>query len=176
MLLIAELACLAAKPPTAFSTSHGTFPEEMTGPLTTETALELTERWHDQTLDLESLKSNKADRQCTFTVLEKKPDASAERQPLLKRHPLQRCHVTVKNVTGVRLLDAEGEVELYINEVKAAPESLRVECVHGTLDVLGENLEISLDVDRSETGATEVTVSTPLGSFSWRAKEPKTKS
>jgi hypothetical protein len=142
----------------------------MTCRLTTKMGAELTERWHDQTLDLESLRSNEADSECMFTVLEQKPDASAKKRPLLKRQPLQRCNVTVKNVTSVRLLDAEGEVELFINEVKANPGGLRVECVNGTLDVLGENLEISLAEDRSESGETEVAIGTPLGSLTWRAK------
>lgn len=148
----------------------------MTFKLKTEAGATLTERWHDQTLDLESLKFTEANRECVFTVLEQKPDPSAETKAGLRRKPLQRCRVTVKNVTRVQVLDAEGEVELYINEVEASPTNVRVKCVNGTLELQGQDLEVALDAASDPAGETEISLTTPIGDISWRRKQTKAQS
>jgi len=77
----------------------------------------------------------------------------------------------------MQVLDAEGEVELYINEVEACSTSLRLKCVNGTLELLGEDLEIELDEARTEeTGQTQVSLATPIGEISWRRKQNKARS
>ncbi len=146
----------------------------MTLKLTTEANAMLTERWHDQTLDLESLKFIEADREAAFIVLEQEPGAPAHAKAVLRRRSLQQCCVTVKNVTRVQVLDAKGEVELYINEVEASPTSLRLKCVNGTLELVGEGLELSFHTIQSDTtGETEITIATPIGDISWRRRHPK---
>jgi hypothetical protein len=147
--------------------------QKMTFTPTADTALELTGRWHDQTLDLESLKFDESKRQCSFTVTEQKQDDSASRK-LLQRKALQRCIVTLRNVACVQVLDAEGEVELYINEVEISPTFLRVKCVNGKVELTGENLEISLDAAPSKE--TEVSLATPIGDITWRRKQNKAQS
>lgn len=143
----------------------------MTFKLTTESGAALTERWHDQTLDLESLEFNKANRTCSFAVTEVQQDSSANVKSLFRKKLLQRSRVTVRNVTCVQVLDAEGEGELYINEVEAGANRLCVKCVNGTLELRGEELEITLDTVPSDTtGETEVSVATPIGDISWRRK------
>lgn len=112
--------------------------------LTTESGAALTERWHDQALDLESLTFDEPSRRCVFIVTEAKPNKS-EKVELLKSKQLQRCRVTIDNVARVQVLDADGEVELYINEVETSPTSLRVTAMNGTIEVLGGSLEVSLE-------------------------------
>ena len=147
----------------------------MTFKLTTESAHELTGRWHDQTLDLEGLKFDEANEECVFSVLERKQDDASGVKALLRSKPLQHCRVAIKNVTRVQTHDAEGEVELYINEVETSPSSLRVTAMNGTLEVLGDNLEVSLDATDA-AGETEVSLSTPIGEISWRRKQTKPQS
>lgn len=144
----------------------------MTPKLTTKLGVELTARWHDQTLDLESLNFDSAKKECVFTVTEQKQVDSADVKSLLQKKPLQRCRVTIRNVTSVRTHDAEGEVELYINEVETSQTSLRVKGVNGALEVFGDNLEVSLDIS-DIAGETEVKLATPLGDVSWRQKQTK---
>lgn len=144
----------------------------MTPKLTAEAAVELTARWHDQTLDLESLNFDDVKKECVFTVTEQKPDDASSGSPLFQTKPLQHCRVRIRNVTRVQAHDAEGEVELYINEVETSPSSLRVKAANGTLEVLGDNLEISLDTFDA-AGETEVKLATPLGDVSWRRKQTK---
>jgi hypothetical protein len=144
--------------------------------LTTESGAVLTERWHDQTLDLESLTFDEPGRKCVFSVTEVKPDKS-EKVALLQSKQLQRCRVAIKNVARVQVLDAEGEVELYINEIEASPTTLRVKCVNGVLEVVGEAMEANLEVEAADTDAeTEVNLTTPLGDVSWRRKHTKPQS
>lgn len=144
--------------------------------LTTESGAALTERWHDQALDLESLTFDELGRRCVFIVTEAKPDKS-EKIRLLQSKQLQRCRVTVKNVARVHVLDAEGEVELYINEIEASPTTLRVKCVNGILEVVGEAMEANLEVEAADTdGETEINLAMPLGDVSWRRKRTKPQS
>ncbi len=147
----------------------------MASRLTAQAGLELTARWHDQTLDLESLAFDEAKRECTFTVTEAKQDPAPLAKSGVQRNTLQRCRVTVKNVTRVDVVDAKGEVELYVNEVEASPTSLRLKCVNGILDLTGEAMETNLDVEDTR-GATEVNLATPLGDVSWRRKHTKPES
>jgi hypothetical protein len=139
--------------------------------LTTESGAALTERWHDQALDLDSLTFDKPGRRCVFIVTEAKPEQS-EKVKLLQNKQLQHCRVTIKNVARVQVLDAEGEAELYIDEVETSPTSLRVTAMNGTLEVLGDSLEVSLNATNA-VGQTEVSFSTPIGEISWRRKQPK---
>lgn len=144
----------------------------MTPKLTAEAAVELTARWHDQTLDLESLNFDDVKKECVFTVIKQKPNDASSESPLLQTKPLQHCRVRIRNVTCVQTHDAEGEVELYINEVETSPSGLRVKAVNGTLEVFGDNLEVSLDVSDA-AGETEIKLATPLGDVSWRRKQTK---
>jgi hypothetical protein len=108
-----------------------------------------------------------------FGITEVKPDKS-EKVALLQSKQLQRCRVTIKNVARVQVLDAEGEVELYINEIEASPTFMRVKCVNGVLEIFGEAMESNLEVEAAETDAeTEVNMTTPLGGVSWRRKTPQ---
>jgi|GEM_PF-2589814 len=143
--------------------------------LTTESCHELTDRWHDQTLDLESLRFDEKHGECVFSVLERKKDDATREKALLRSKPLQHCRVRIKNVTRVQTHDAEGEVELYINEVETSPTSLRVTAMNGKLEVLGDSLEINIDA-LDAAGETEVSLSTPIGEISWRRKQTKPQS
>jgi len=148
----------------------------MTFNLTTESGAILTECWHDQALDLQSLTFDEPGRKCVFGITEVKPDKS-EKVALLQSKQLQRCRVTIKNVARVQVLDAEGEVELYINEIEASPTFMRVKCVNGVLEIVGEAMESNLEVEAAETDAeTEVNLITPLSGVSWRRKHPKPQS
>lgn len=147
----------------------------MTFNLTTESGAALTERWHDQALDLESLTFDEPARRCVFIVTEAKQGKS-EKVEFVQSKQLQRCQVTIKNVASVQVLDAEGEVELYINEVEASPTTLRVKCVNGILEVVGEAMEANLAMEADTEGETEINLATPLGDVSWRRKRAKTQS
>lgn len=111
-----------------------------------------------------------------FGITEVKPDKS-EKVALLQSKQLQCCRVTIKNVARVQVLDAEGEVELYINEIEASPTFLHVKCVNGVLEIVGEAMEANLEVEAAETDAeTEVNLITPLSDVSWRRKHLKPQS
>lgn len=142
--------------------------------LTPVVALELTRRWHDQSLDLQDLKFAHADEVCVFTVLEERPDTGGEQKRVLRRKALQRSRVTVANVTQVQALGCEGEVELYINEVEGSPTTLRVKCVNGTLELRGEGLSVNVEaISPEDAGQSETTLTTPIGDLSWRRSLPK---
>jgi hypothetical protein len=141
----------------------------MTFPITSQAALELTSRWHDQILDVEALKFDEQNQRCVFTVTEEKPGGPVTRpMPLVAEKPLQHCCVTVKNVTRVEIFDAVGEVELFIDEVEATPKGLRVKGMNGTLELIGDRLEASIEV--VDAGESQVTFGGIFGGVTWRRK------
>lgn len=150
----------------------------MTLRLTAEAARELTRRWHDQTLDVEELRFDKAKGECVFSVTEPIECDHAVSPCFLQQKVLRRCTVTVSNVSNVQILDAEGEVELYVNEVESGPDRLVVKCVNGTVELRGGEMEMRLEpevVARGDTGQKQVTLATPVGDLSWRRRHTKGK-
>jgi hypothetical protein len=147
----------------------------MTAKLTPSVGEMLNARWHDRSLDLQTLKFDEANRECSFLVLELCQESAAEGKLLQKRR-LCRRHVTVKNVTSVQISGAEGEVELYIENVRATPGRFWIKCVNGVVELLGQGLELSMEETRANASQeAEVRLATPIGEVSWQKKETKPK-
>ena len=145
--------------------------------LTASSAETLNARWHDQPLDIESLKFDQAKRECVFYVLEGGENDSNQVKSLVRVTPLQRCRVTVRNITGIHLSGAEGEVELYIVEVRTTPNRLSIKCVNGLLELSGHDILLNLEEDPlGASGETQVALVTPVGNLSWRKKQTGPKS
>jgi hypothetical protein len=136
--------------------------------LTTSSKEALDARWHDQRLDLRGLKFDDNKRECVFYVLEKHEGGSAKAKGLLQKTSLQRCRVIVGNATSMRASEASGEVELYIEAVETSPSRLAIKCVNGTLEWLGQALEVTIETENLE--GTEVSVALPFVEVSWRQK------
>jgi len=141
--------------------------------LTATTASALNARWHDQPLDLESLRFDKAKAECVFLVLERRGSGSMKAGGFVRENLLRSCRVTTTNVTDVHVSGAKGEVELYIVEVKTAPSRLSIKCVNGVLEVSGQDLAVTIEEEPPHNSKEiEVRLAAPIGQISWR-KKPK---
>jgi hypothetical protein len=126
-------------------------------------------------MDLESLKFSKAKRECVFLILEQSQNASGS-TTLLQKRRLQSSAVTVRNVAGVRISGAQGEVELYIEDVRTTQSCLCMKCINGVVELCGEDLEVCIEeVTAGASGDVEVRLATPIGDISWRKKQRKAK-
>lgn len=144
--------------------------------LTASSGKTLSGRWHDQPLDLEGLRFDKAKGECVLFVLERRESDGPPSKRFVQEDGLQRCRVTAKNITDVQIAGAQGEVELYIVEVKTTPSRLSFKCVNGVLDLFGENIEVVTEEDPAGAGGeARVTLTTPLGNISWRKKRAEGK-
>jgi hypothetical protein len=143
--------------------------------VTPSTGEVLTGRWHDQALDLESLRFNRKNGEATFLVLEESGRAPATKG-LMQQRQLQRSCVVIRNVTAVEVSGAEGEVELYVEAVSATPTCFLIRALNGIVNFLGVAMELSIEEDTrgyADTGETEVRLATPIGDISWRKARRK---
>ena len=131
---------------------------------------DLTSRWHDETLDLESLAFDKKKGTTTFVVIERIQLEKERSKWFFQKRTLNRCTVKVSNVSAVEVLDAEGEAELYIQSIVTSANSLRIRCTNGTVALMGEGLEVDIQITPL-TKQIEGSCSTPLGEISWRRKQ-----
>jgi hypothetical protein len=137
----------------------------------------LNARWHDQPLDLQSLKFDQASRECVFLVLERTGNDSSRSMGFVQRSQLQWCRVTANNITNVQVSGAKGEVELYMVEVQTTPNRLAIKCVNGMVELFGHGIIVTIEEDSSKASdETQVTFTTPLGSLSWRKKQTRPES
>jgi len=111
---------------------------------------ELTERWHDQFLDLQSLTHDPLEGVVKFQVIE---ENTARKVPVaaigplgLFRVPLSRCDVTVRGATLVRV-EPEDEVELFIARVEsgASGDVLCFKGMNAILEIRGVGLVLESD-------------------------------
>lgn len=117
--------------------------------LTGSSSETLNERWHDQSLDVESIKFERSRGDCSFSVCETDEEnrtaLCAVGRLGLFRIPLRRCLVGVNNVSAIELRDAEGQAELYVEHIETASGKCRIRCTNGTFELTGQNLVMSLE-------------------------------
>lgn len=141
--------------------------------LTPSASQTLNSRWHDQTLDLESLRFDKRKSECTFLILLRREDGSVGTTSLLQERQLQPHRVTIRNATAVQLVGTEGEAELYVETTEASLTRIVIRCVNGTIELIGQDMEVSEECLPGSSAGSEVILATPLGDISWHRKSRK---
>lgn len=142
-------------------------------PLTASSGLALTDRWHDQLLDISSLTYCQRRSCVTFRVLEENhalvhPIASLGSLGLYCV-PLQWCCVEVDGAEALTRVIPEAETEAVINTVDASASVLRLSVLGGYVEIRGDQLLLNVSIVTYDE-ARHIRLSLGIADFTWTNK------